>query len=83
VSLTRLSVWLYTLGLFDKDYAQATANSSAPHQYLDPDLFQAETPLGTYQGVTEQVRMSLTPGAYRQPVLVPRGSCKPAWEVRG
>ena len=78
VSLTRLSVWLYTLGLFDKGYAQATANSSEPHRYLDPDLFTADTPLGAYQGVTDQVRMSLTPGSY-SPVLVPRGSCRPDW----
>ena len=82
VSLTRLSAWLYTLGLFDKDYAQATAGSSGGHEYLDPDLFQADTPLGAYQGVTEQVRMSLTPGAYA-PVLVPRGSCAPEWLPRG
>ena len=82
VSLTRLSVWLYTLGLFDKDYAHSTANSSEQHRYLDPDLFQADTPLGAYQGVTDQVRMSLTPGAYRH-VLVPRGSCRAEWEARG
>jgi len=81
VSLTRLSVWLYTLGLFDKDYAQATANATEPHRYLDPDLFTADTPLGAYQGVTDQVRMSLTPGTY-SPVLVPRGSCRPAWLPR-
>lgn len=78
VSLTRLSAWLYTLGLFDKPYAHATANSAEPHRYLDPDLFQAETPMGAYQGVTDQVRMSLTPGAY-DPVLVPRASCRPVW----
>ena len=79
VSLTRLSVWLYTLGLFDKGYAQATADASDAHRYLDPELFQADTPLGADQGVTEQVRMSLTPGAYRH-VLVPRGSCRAQWE---
>ena len=82
VSLTRLSMWLYTLGLFDKGYAQATANGSEQHLYLDPELFQADTPLGAYQGVTDQVRMSITPGAY-QHVLVPRGSCKAEWMVRG
>jgi crotonobetainyl-CoA:carnitine CoA-transferase CaiB-like acyl-CoA transferase len=78
VSLTRLSIWLYTLGLFDKEYAQSTANASDAHRYLDPDVFQADTSLGAYQGVTDQVRMSLTPGHY-DPVLVARGSCAPAW----
>jgi crotonobetainyl-CoA:carnitine CoA-transferase CaiB-like acyl-CoA transferase len=81
VSLTRLSVWLYTLGLFDKDYAHVTANASEPHRYLDPDLFTADTPLGAYQGVTDQVRMSATPGSYKH-VLVPRGSCRAEWEPR-
>jgi len=78
VSLTRLSLWLYTLGIFDKSYAQATANGSEAHRYLDPDVFQADTPMGAYQGVTDQVQMSLTPGAYRQ-VLVPRGSSRGEW----
>lgn len=81
VSLTRLSLWLYTLGLFEKDYAHATAGASEPHRYLDPDVFQADTSLGAYQGVTDQVRMSLTPGAYA-PVLVPRGSGRPEWLPR-
>ncbi|MEJ8846113.1 CoA transferase [Variovorax rhizosphaerae] len=81
VSLTRLSLWLYTLGLFDKAYAHATANSAEAHRYLDPEVFQAETPMGLYQGVTDQVRMSLTPGQYRQ-VLVPRGSSQAEWLPR-
>ena len=42
----------------------------------------ADTPLGLYQGVTEQVRMSGTPGRY-DPVLVPRGSSRPEWRPRG
>ena len=82
VSLTRLSLWLYTLGLFEQEYAHTTANSAEEHLYLDPEIFQADTPCGAYQGVTDQVRMSLTPGAYRH-VLVPRGSCRPEWEARG
>jgi hypothetical protein len=41
-----------------------------------PDLFTAETPLGTYQEFTEQVVMSRISGSFRT-VLVPRGSSKP------
>lgn len=81
VSLTRLSLWLYTLGLFDKAYAHATAGNGGHgdrHRYLDPEVFHADTPMGAYQGVTDQVRMSLTPGAYRE-VLVPRGSSRATW----
>jgi crotonobetainyl-CoA:carnitine CoA-transferase CaiB-like acyl-CoA transferase len=78
VSLTRTVLWLLSLGVFDKAYAQATAGSAEEHRYVVPDLFTAETPLGTYQGLTDQVVMSRTPGSFRT-VLVPRGSSKPEW----
>ncbi len=77
-SLTRTVLWQLALGIFDKRYAETTAGSAHEHRYLPPDLFTAETPLGTYQGMTDQVLMSRTPGAYRT-VLVPAGSCKPEW----
>jgi crotonobetainyl-CoA:carnitine CoA-transferase CaiB-like acyl-CoA transferase len=80
VSLTRTLLWLYSLGIFDKAYARATAGSSDEHADIAPDLFTAETPLGTYQGLTDQVVLSRTPGAFRT-VLVPRGSSKPEWLV--
>jgi crotonobetainyl-CoA:carnitine CoA-transferase CaiB-like acyl-CoA transferase len=79
VSLTRVTLWLLSLGIFDKKYAHATASSSDEHTYVAPDLFTADTSLGLYQGVTEQVEMSRTPGSFRT-VLVPRGSSKAEWE---
>jgi crotonobetainyl-CoA:carnitine CoA-transferase CaiB-like acyl-CoA transferase len=81
VSLTRTVLWLISLGIFDKDYARATAGSSDKHADIAPDLFTAETPLGTYQGMTDQVVLSRTPGSFRT-VLVPRGSSKPEWLSR-
>jgi crotonobetainyl-CoA:carnitine CoA-transferase CaiB-like acyl-CoA transferase len=78
VSLTRTVLWLMSLGIFDKAYARATAGSSDEHANIAPDLFTAETPLGTYQGMTDQVVLSKTPGSFRT-VLVPRGSSKPEW----
>jgi len=78
VSLTRTVLWLLSLGIFDKAYAQETAGSSDEHAYVAPDLFTAETPLGTYQGLTDQVVLSRAPGSFRT-VLVPRGSSKPEW----
>src|SRR6476646_2858503 len=78
VSLTRTVLWLLSLGIFDKAYAQATAGSTDEHRYAEPDLFTAETPCGFYQGMTDQVVLSRTPGAFRT-VLVPRGSSKPVW----
>ena len=78
VSLTRVALWILSLGVFDAGYARATAGTGDAHDYLDPETFTAETPLGHYQGVTDQVRMSATPGRYRH-VLLPRGSCRPEW----
>ena len=78
VSLTRTVLWLLSLGIFDKDYAKGAAGSSDEHANIAPDLFTAETPLGTYQGMTDQVVLSRTPGSFRT-VLVPRGSSKPEW----
>ena len=78
VSLARVTLWLLSLGIFDKKFALATAGSSDEHTYVSPDLFTAETPLGLYQGITEQVVMSRTPGSFRR-VLVPRGSSKLEW----
>ena len=78
VTGSRTVLWLLSLGIFDKAYAKATADSTDEHKYMAPDLFTAETPLGTYQGMTDQIVLSRTPGAYRT-VLVPRGSSKPEW----
>ena len=80
VSLTRTLLWLFSLGIFDKDYIRATAGSSDEHADIAPDLFTAETPLGTYQGIAEVI-LSQTPGSFRA-VLVPRGSSKPEWLAR-
>jgi crotonobetainyl-CoA:carnitine CoA-transferase CaiB-like acyl-CoA transferase len=81
VSLTRAALWVLSLGVFDRGYAHEIAGTGGEHAYLDPETFTADTPLGRYQGVTEQVRMSSTPGRY-SPVLVPRGSSRPEWLPR-
>jgi crotonobetainyl-CoA:carnitine CoA-transferase CaiB-like acyl-CoA transferase len=78
VSLTRTVLWQLSLGIFDKAYAQTTAGSTEERANVAPDVFTAETPLGTYQGLDEQVYLSKSPGSFRT-VLVPRGSNKPEW----
>jgi crotonobetainyl-CoA:carnitine CoA-transferase CaiB-like acyl-CoA transferase len=80
VSLSRTVLWLLSLGIFEKKYAEATAGSSDEHADIAPDLFTAETPMGTYQGITEKI-LSRTPPSFRT-VLVPRGSSKPEWLAR-
>lgn len=78
VSLSRVTLWLMSLGIFDKTFAQAVAGSGDAHTYVAPDQFTAVTPMGLYTGVTEQVEMSETPGRYRF-VMEPRGAAQPAW----
>ncbi|HEY0801749.1 MAG TPA: CoA transferase [Steroidobacteraceae bacterium] len=78
VSLSRVTLWLMSMGIFDKTYAKETAGSSDEHTYVAPEQFSAITPMGVYTGVTEQVLMSETPGQYRF-VLEPRGSAQPQW----
>jgi crotonobetainyl-CoA:carnitine CoA-transferase CaiB-like acyl-CoA transferase len=80
VSLSRIALWILSLGLFDKDWAYRTAGSGDRHGYLDPETSRAETAMGAYQGVTEQVTMSLTPGHY-DPVLIARGSSRAEWRI--
>jgi crotonobetainyl-CoA:carnitine CoA-transferase CaiB-like acyl-CoA transferase len=81
VSLARVSLWLLQMGILDKSYASDVAGGAGDHAYPDPDLFQVETPCGHYQGVTDQVVMSGTPGFFAVP-LVPRGSSKAEWLAR-
>ncbi|MFC4820193.1 CoA transferase [Dokdonella ginsengisoli] len=82
VSLTRTVLWQLALGVFDKRYAAETAGSGDEHTYAAPDTFVAQTPLGTYQGITDQVVLSRTPWHFDRTVLVPRGSSRPEWLAR-
>ena len=81
ISLARISLWLLQMGLFDKHYAKAVAGSSGGHEYLGPQTFNVETPCGQYQGVTDQVLMTETPGSFATP-LIPRGASKAVWVAR-
>jgi len=81
ISLVRLSLWLLQMGIFDKSYARRVAGTEGEHAFSTPELFEAETPCGHYQGVTDQVKMSVTPGHFDVP-LVPRGASRPEWLAR-
>ncbi|GHF36842.1 crotonobetainyl-CoA:carnitine CoA-transferase CaiB-like acyl-CoA transferase [Amycolatopsis bartoniae] len=81
VSLTRAAMWAVTLGFFDWDYVHRAVGSGGEHELLDPQLFTSLTPLGIYQGVTENVTLSRTPHHYLN-VLSPRGADQPVWLPR-
>ncbi|GAB1440660.1 hypothetical protein MASR2M36_34450 [Providencia sp.] len=79
VSLASTVSWLLSLGIFDQEYAYKTANSNEEHAYVDPDPILAETPMGYYKGVGEQVEMTKTPGEYKY-LLEPLFASKPEWD---
>lgn len=81
VNLTRVAMWACTLGFFDWDYVRATVGTGGDHELIDPQLFTSLTPLGIYQGVTENVTLSRTPHHYMT-VLSPRGGDQPIWLPR-
>jgi len=60
VCLSRVSMWMHTMGIFDQNWAGITAEIIIEHRYTDPETFKVMTPCGVYQGVTEQVKMSET-----------------------
>jgi hypothetical protein len=74
VSLTRTVLWMLSLDIFDRAYAQATAGSTDEHTYVAPDLFTAETP-----GHISRDDRSGSAVAEARCVLVPRGSSRPEW----
>lgn len=78
VSICRTTLWLISMGIFEKAFAQQVAGSSDAHLYVEPEQFTAETPMGTYTGVAEMVEMQKTPGNYRFP-REPRGAARPEW----
>ena len=78
VSLTRTCLWLISLGIFDDEFVKAKASSDDEHSLVAPDLFTANTPLGFYQGMTDQIIFSSLKQQYKT-VLEPMGSSLPEW----
>lgn len=78
VSLDRAAMWLNSLGFFDPDYVRSTVGTGGQHKLIDPQLFRSVTPLGLYQGITEQVALSRTPTHFTN-VLSPRGADQAVW----
>jgi crotonobetainyl-CoA:carnitine CoA-transferase CaiB-like acyl-CoA transferase len=76
VNLARCAMWFNSLGTFDKD---APAPSGEQHEPLAPDTITAQTPYGELVRLAPPVQFSETKPYWRDPVLVVRGSSKPAW----
>ena len=77
VSLTRTAMWYLTLGLVDP----AGAGSAPQHSLVDPEPYDAPSPLGPVHMLAPPVRFSRTAPRWPDPPLVPRGSSAPAWRA--
>ncbi len=75
VSLTRTAMWYPSLGLVDP----ALAGSDEQHSLRDPASYDAPSPLGDVHMLAPPVHFSATPPAWRDPILVPRGSGRAEW----
>jgi hypothetical protein len=58
----------------------AASGSGPQHTLVEPDLFTAQTPLGRYQGMTDQMEFSSLRQGFRT-VLNPMGADEPAWRT--
>lgn len=76
VTLCRCSMWYSTLGFLDKTNLRRDGEQ---HKVIEPDMFEAETPLGFLRRPAPCVEFTETKGFWADPVLRYRGSDKPEW----
>jgi crotonobetainyl-CoA:carnitine CoA-transferase CaiB-like acyl-CoA transferase len=82
VTLSQCATFLMSLGLVDKNMLLDIKNLGEEHKRLEPDIVTGLTPLGEYTRLGPQVEMSKTPGHWADPMIHPKGSCKPEWLPR-
>jgi crotonobetainyl-CoA:carnitine CoA-transferase CaiB-like acyl-CoA transferase len=75
VNLARCAMWFNSLGTFDTD----EPGTGEQHRLLAPDTITVQTPYGELVRLAPPVQFSETKPYWRDPVLVVRGSSKPAW----
>ena len=76
VSLSRAAMWYMSLGSFPTTDFDATAPQ---HRMTDPEVVEAQTPYGKVRRLAPLAKLSKTPGRWRDPFLVVRGSDLPTW----
>jgi hypothetical protein len=69
-------MWCGSLGVVDP----ALAGHDAEHSLREPVACDGPTPLGDVHMLAPPVRFSATAPAWPAPLLVPRGSSRPAWQ---
>ncbi|HEY2163920.1 MAG TPA: CoA transferase [Gemmatimonadaceae bacterium] len=76
VSLSRAAMWYASLGFFPTTDFDATAPQ---HRMIPPEVAEAQTPYGKVRRLAPLAKLSKTPGRWRDPFLVVRGSDLPTW----
>lgn len=76
VSLTRAAMWYKSLGQFATTDFDAT---QPEHRIGTPETIRRQTPYGEVERLAPQVRLSRTPGRWRDPLVAVRGSDLPTW----
>jgi crotonobetainyl-CoA:carnitine CoA-transferase CaiB-like acyl-CoA transferase len=76
VNLTRAAMWYRGIGLLANKDIDLT---NPEHQMIDPEVLTKDTPYGEIRRLGPQVKLSRTPGRWRDPLVSVRGSDLPVW----
>lgn len=79
ISLTRAAMWYQSLGMMDRA-ALAKAFGSARHRLPPPEMITRATSFGTIRRLAPAAKLSATPAAWDDPILVPKGSSPARWQ---
>jgi crotonobetainyl-CoA:carnitine CoA-transferase CaiB-like acyl-CoA transferase len=82
VTLSQTAMFMLSLGLIDKNTLLDLESMGEEHQRIKPNLQTGQTPFGEFTRLGSQVDMSKTPEYWADPIIVPKGSCKPEWLPR-
>jgi crotonobetainyl-CoA:carnitine CoA-transferase CaiB-like acyl-CoA transferase len=78
VNLARAAMWFQSLG----EFGDIAFDASRPENRMAaPDVIKRTTPYGEVERLAPQVRLSKTPGRWRDPLVTVRGSDRPTWEA--
>jgi crotonobetainyl-CoA:carnitine CoA-transferase CaiB-like acyl-CoA transferase len=78
ISLTRAAMWFMSLGSFPT--TTGFDHNDPEHRMIEPETIKGQTPYGELHRLAPQVKLSKTPGRWRTPLVVVRGSDRPVWE---
>lgn len=76
INLSRAAMWFQSLGQFPGIDFDA---SRPENRMAAPEIMKGQTPYGEVERLVPQVRLSKTPGRWRDPLIAVRGADRPVW----